>query len=76
MTDIRVPEGQWETDQEAALATWLYAEGETVAAGVTICEIMVEKSSFEVAAPAGGVLTITAAEDDIVSPGQVIGTIT
>ena len=76
MTEIRVPEGQWETDQEAALATWLYAAGEYVDAGVTICEIMVEKTSFEVAAPAGGVLNIATAEDDVVTPGQVIGTIT
>lgn len=76
MIEVRVPEGQWETDQEAALATWLYGDGETVAAGITICEIMVEKTSFEVAAPAGGILKIAVAEDDVVAPGQVIGSIT
>ncbi|MEP2987773.1 MAG: biotin/lipoyl-containing protein [Parasphingorhabdus sp.] len=76
MTEIRVPEGQWETDQEAALATWLYADGEAVSTGVTVCEIMVEKTSFEVPAPAGGVLAIAIAEDDVVVPGQIIGTIT
>ncbi len=75
MNDICVPEGQWEPDQEAALSTWLYTAGETVTAGVTVCEIMVEKTSFEVTAPESGVLNIAAAEDDVVTPGQVIGTI-
>lgn len=75
MTEIQVPQGQWEADQDAALATWLYTNGETVQAGTTVCEIMVEKTSFEVAAPSGGVLTIGIAEDEIVTQGQVIGSI-
>ncbi|GAB5489726.1 MAG: hypothetical protein Pars2KO_32960 [Parasphingorhabdus sp.] len=75
MTDIIVPRGQWEEDQEAALATWLYADGETVQAGNIVCEIMVEKTSFELAAPADGILDIEVAEDQVVTPGQIIGTI-
>lgn len=76
MTEIRVPEGQWENDQEAALATWLYTSGETVQAGVTICEIMVEKTSFEIPAPVTGNLKTGVTEDEVVAPGQVIGIIT
>ena len=75
MTEILVPQGQWELDQEAALATWLYGDGETVQEGVTVAEIMVEKTSFEIAAPASGALCISVAEDEIVVPGQVVGSI-
>lgn len=75
MTEILVPQGQWEPDQEAALATWLYEEGEAVQAGVTVAEIMVEKTSFEIAAPASGTLCIAVAEDEIVVAGQVVGSI-
>lgn len=75
MTDILVPQGQWEPDQEAALATWLYGDGETVQEGVTVAEIMVEKTSFEIPAPASGALSISIAEDEIVLPGQVVGSI-
>ncbi len=75
MTDIIVPRGQWEEDQEAALATWIYADGATVQAGNIVCEIMVEKTSFELAAPADGILDIEVAEDQVVTPGQIIGTI-
>lgn len=75
MTEILVPQGQWEPDQEAALATWLYGEGETVQEGVTVAEIMVEKTSFEIAAPASGILHISVAEDEIVVPGQGLGSV-
>ncbi|WP_417620573.1 lipoyl domain-containing protein [Parasphingorhabdus sp.] len=75
MTDILVPRGQWDPDQEAALATWLYGEGETVQKGVTVAEIMVEKTSFEISAPASGALCIAVAEDEIVIPGQVVGSV-
>ncbi len=36
---------------------------------------MVEKTSFELAAPADGILDIEVAEDQVVTPGQIIGTI-
>tara|TARA_R110002033_G_scaffold76268_3_gene127956 strand:- start:1454 stop:1684 length:231 start_codon:yes stop_codon:yes gene_type:complete len=75
MTDILVPQGQWEPDQEAALATWLYGEGEAVQEGVTVAEIMVEKTSFEIPAPASGALSISVGEDEIVLPGQVVGSV-
>ncbi|ASK87052.1 lipoyl domain-containing protein [Sphingorhabdus sp. SMR4y] len=75
MSDIVVPQGQWEADQEAALSNWLYGDGETVQEGVTVAEIMVEKTSFEIPAPTSGTLAITVAEDEVVVPGQVVGSI-
>lgn len=75
MTEILIPHGLWEPDQEAALATWLYGEGESVQEGVTVAEIMVEKTSFEIPAPASGALCISVAEDEIVTPGQVVGSV-
>ena len=44
--------------------------------GALIAEIMVEKSQFEVTAPADGVLKIDKQADDIVRKGDVIGQIT
>lgn len=74
MTDVLVPADQW-TDGEAAISAWLYADGEAVRAGDVIAELMVEKSSFEVRAPASGRLTILAAAEESVAKGELIARI-
>ncbi|MGD9811613.1 MAG: biotin/lipoyl-containing protein [Sphingobium sp.] len=75
MTDIVVPSGLWEASDTAVIASWLYGDGDAVQAGAVIAEIMVEKSSFEVTAPANGVLRIGLEEESEVSAGQVIGSV-
>ena len=73
MTEIVVPHDLWDDGREAAISVWLYADGDPVEAGAVIAEIMVEKTSYELAAPATGTLAILVAADEAVAKGQVIG---
>lgn len=75
MTDIVVPSGLWEASDTAVIGSWLYGDGEAVQKGAAIAEIMVEKTSFEVIAPASGTLRVGVAEEAEVRAGEVIGSI-
>jgi len=75
MTEVTVPTGLWDTGDEAAISAWLYADGDAVAAGAVIAEIMVEKSSFELVAPASGTLAILVAAEIPVVQGQTVARI-
>ncbi|HMO75955.1 MAG TPA: lipoyl domain-containing protein [Sphingopyxis sp.] len=75
MTDVTVPAGLWSADDEAAISAWLYADGDSVPAGAVIAEIMVEKSSFELIAPASGVLRIAVAAEIPVAQGAIVARI-
>jgi pyruvate/2-oxoglutarate dehydrogenase complex dihydrolipoamide acyltransferase (E2) component len=70
-----VPRGLWDTGKtsEGIVANWFYADGGEVPVGVTVAELMVEKSTFEIAAPNAGRLHIIVAKDGVVTPGSVIG---
>jgi pyruvate/2-oxoglutarate dehydrogenase complex dihydrolipoamide acyltransferase (E2) component len=57
------------------VATWYARDGETVAAGQVVAEVMVEKVSNDVEAPVAGVLRVLAAEEQAVRQGDVIATI-
>ncbi|MEX1663733.1 biotin/lipoyl-containing protein [Thioclava sp. 15-R06ZXC-3] len=75
-TEVKVPQDLWQDDSmEAVITNWLASDGAAVRKGVLIAEIMVEKSQFEVTAPADGILTITKQANDIVRKGDVIGKI-
>jgi len=77
VTDVKVPQDFWQDDgMEAVITNWLASDGAKVRNGALIAEIMVEKSQFEITAPADGVLTIGKQVDDIVRKGDVIGKIT
>ncbi len=77
VTDVKVPQDLWQDDgMEAVITNWLASDGANVRNGALIAEIMVEKSQFEITAPADGVLTIGKQVDDIVRKGDVIGKIT
>ncbi|MBL0768802.1 lipoyl domain-containing protein [Sphingopyxis sp. XHP0097] len=71
MTDVTIPTGLWNDGDEAAISAWLYSDGDIVAQGAIVAEIMVEKSSFELVAPAAGSLTILVPAEEAVRPGQV-----
>lgn len=77
MTDIRIPEGLWDVSQipEAIVANWFYSSGSTVAEGATVAEVMAEKTSYDITAPAAGTLTILVPRDGVVKPGSLIGRI-
>jgi len=72
-TDVTIPTDLWEADAEAVITNWLVSDGAQVRKGMLIAEIMVEKSQFEVTAPAEGVLTIEKQTDTIVRKGDLIG---
>lgn len=71
MTDVTIPTGLWDEGDEAAISTWFYVDGDQVAEGAVIAEIMVEKSSFELLAPAAGALRILLPAEAVVQPGQL-----
>jgi len=75
MTDIIVMDDLWGGAATAVLARWLYRDGDCVEAGLTICEIMIEKVSIEVTAPASGVLQILVAEETTPASGMKLGAI-
>ena len=75
MSDVTVPSGLWEPDEDAAISTWLYTDGDRVQQGVVIAEIMVQKSSFELTAPATGVLRVIAAIEQPLTQGEIVGRI-
>jgi pyruvate/2-oxoglutarate dehydrogenase complex dihydrolipoamide acyltransferase (E2) component len=75
MTEVRIPEQFWDGDEEGVIATWLFADGETVTAGAPLAEIMYEKASMELIAPASGFLAILSPAEGVVRRGQVIARI-
>jgi len=75
MTDVPIPADLWSADDVAAISAWLYDDGDSVQAGAVIAEIMVEKSSYELIAPATGKLQIVVPAEAVVTQGQVAGRI-
>jgi pyruvate/2-oxoglutarate dehydrogenase complex dihydrolipoamide acyltransferase (E2) component len=76
MTELRVPEGLWaEDDKSGSIVVWLYADGAEVKAGDTLAELMVEKVTFEIDAPASGTLRIHVEPEVPVEKGALLATI-
>jgi pyruvate/2-oxoglutarate dehydrogenase complex dihydrolipoamide acyltransferase (E2) component len=58
--EVVVDDGCWvgaDADTEALLERWLVQEGARVEQGQTIAEVVLVKATFEIPAPATGVLT-------------------
>jgi len=73
VTDVRFPQlSQDQPDAEGVLATWFVADGDQVASGQLLGEVMVEKVSAEVLAPATGRVRLLVAEDQTARPGELI----
>jgi pyruvate/2-oxoglutarate dehydrogenase complex dihydrolipoamide acyltransferase (E2) component len=73
VTDVRFPQlSEEQPDAEGVLATWFVADGDQVAAGQLLGEVMVEKVSGEVLAPAAGRVRLLVAEDRTARQGEVI----
>jgi pyruvate/2-oxoglutarate dehydrogenase complex dihydrolipoamide acyltransferase (E2) component len=75
--EIILPElGPAATGETAVLSLWLAEEGEEVLAGDRLVEVLVAGATFDVPAPASGILTeILAYPEDDLQPGQVLGLI-
>jgi len=65
----------WNGDGPAIVSQWFFENGDTVIEGDVVCELMQEKATIEVDAPAGGRLAIAAPVDAEVHPGMSIGSI-
>ena len=61
-----------EPDAEGVLATWFVRDGDKVASGQLLAEVMVEKASGEVLAPAAGQVRLLIGEDQTARQGEVI----
>ena len=74
MNDIRVPDDLWQTSimPEGILERWLVAGGTVVAKGQPVALVRVGENLHEIASPAGGVLTPTAAASSMIEPGSLI----
>lgn len=76
MADVRFPElSKEEPDAEGVLATWFVSDGDQVAGGQLLGEVMVDKASGDVLAPAAGRVRLLVAEEQVARQGTVIATV-
>ncbi len=73
--DVQVPEGLWDSEQEGVVGTWYYQSGEQVEAGQVLAELLTEKVSHDIEAPASGTLEILVPEEGVVVIGAPIARI-
>lgn len=72
--DIIIPSVA-ESITEVMIAEWLIEDGEYVEMDTPICTIETDKASMDIAAEVSGVLHISAAEDEVIQVGGVIGSL-
>lgn len=74
---VRVPADLWDPadTEEGVIANWFCEDGGVVEQGDTVAEVAVEKSTYDITAPATGRITIAVPKDGVVQPGTVIGRI-
>src|SRR5438552_14640384 len=72
--EVKVP-AVGESITEGTVARWFKKDGEEVRADEPLFELETEKATTEVAAPAAGVLHVTAPEGEKVAIGAVVGRI-
>jgi pyruvate/2-oxoglutarate dehydrogenase complex dihydrolipoamide acyltransferase (E2) component len=71
--DVVMPEVGW---PEVAVSAWYAEPGDRVYAGDRLVEVKARGATFDVPAPASGVLAERAVHPrDVVRPGQVLGTV-
>lgn len=74
-TPILIPATLWDDDSPGVISTWLFEDGDAVAEGAVVAEVMNEKVSFEITAPAAGRLSIEVPAEAEVALGQRIGAV-
>jgi pyruvate/2-oxoglutarate dehydrogenase complex dihydrolipoamide acyltransferase (E2) component len=76
MTEVRVPLDLWaEDDKTGSIVVWLYPDGAAVKEGDLIAEILVEKTTLELYAPASGILQINVEPEVVIDKGELVATI-
>jgi pyruvate/2-oxoglutarate dehydrogenase complex dihydrolipoamide acyltransferase (E2) component len=73
VADVVFPQlSKEEPTAEGVLATWFVSDGDQVASGQLLGEVMVDKVSGEVVAPAAGHIHLLVAEEQTARQGDVI----
>lgn len=73
MIEVRFPQlSEEQPEAEGVLATWFVSDGDQVASGQLLGEVMVEKVSGDVVAPAAGRVRLLVTEDQTTRQGAVI----
>lgn len=73
--NVQFPEMSSDEGAIGVISTWFVESGETVKADQLIGEVAMDKVDAELLAPAGGTITLVAAEGAEVAQGAVIATI-
>jgi pyruvate/2-oxoglutarate dehydrogenase complex dihydrolipoamide acyltransferase (E2) component len=63
----------WQGDGAAVVSQWFFDDGDAVAEGDLVCELMQDKAIIEVNTPAAGKLHIAAVADSEVASGALLG---
>ncbi len=75
-TEVRIPADLWdEDDKTGSIVLWLYADGTGVRQGDVIAEVLVEKVTLELEAPASGTLRIKVEPEVVVNKGDTVAVI-
>lgn len=72
-TEVKLPELGAEAGDEATVSFWIVSEGDEVAEGDDLVEMLTDKANFNVPAPVAGKVTkIKAQENEVVKVGDII----
>lgn len=75
-TEVRIPQDLWdEDDKTGSIVVWLYKDGAEVKEGALIAEVLVEKVTLELVAPASGTLRIKVEPEVVVNKGDIVAVI-
>ncbi len=75
-TEVIVPADLWDEDEQTgSIVLWLYSDGASVKEGDLIAELLVEKVTLELEAPASGTLRIKVEPEVVVNKGDLVATI-
>jgi pyruvate/2-oxoglutarate dehydrogenase complex dihydrolipoamide acyltransferase (E2) component len=73
MTPVIIPPDLWdEDDKTGSIVLWLYPDGAVVKQGDLIAEVLVEKVTLELEAPASGTLQILVQPEVVVHKGDTV----
>ncbi|MGO4192267.1 lipoyl domain-containing protein [Arthrobacter sp. YAF17] len=73
--DVVVNQDILGSETEADISEWLIEDGSEVTAGQALVELETSKVQVEVTSPMAGVITLIAAEGDVIEPGAIIARI-
>jgi pyruvate/2-oxoglutarate dehydrogenase complex dihydrolipoamide acyltransferase (E2) component len=75
-TPVIIPADLWEEDDKTgSIVLWLYKDGASVKEGDLIAEVLVEKVTLELVAPATGTLRIRVEPEVVVNKGDEVAVI-